>query len=33
MKVEINQSKKREQTNKDRIIGLTNEKTFTILIK
>lgn len=33
MKVEINQSNKIEQTNKDTIIGLADDKTFTILIK
>ena len=32
MKIEINQSMKVEQTNKDTIIGLSNEKAFTILI-
>ncbi len=33
MKVEIDQSIKIEQTNKDTIIGLSNDKTFTVLIK
>jgi len=33
MNIEINQSNKVEQTNKDTIIGLSNEKSFTILIK
>lgn len=33
MKVEVNQSNKIEQTNKDTIIGLANDKSFTILIK
>jgi len=32
MKIEINQSNKIEQTNKDTIIGLSNQKAFTILI-
>jgi len=32
MKIEINQSNKTEETNKDTIIGLSNEKSFTILI-
>jgi hypothetical protein len=33
MKVEVNQSNKIEQTNKDTIIGLADDETFTILIK
>jgi len=33
MKVEINQSNKIEQTNKDTIIGLADDKIFTVLIK
>jgi len=33
MVIEINQSNKIEQTNKDSIVGLANEKTFTVLIK
>jgi len=33
MIVKINQSNKVEQTNRDTIIGLADEKTFTILIK
>ena len=33
MIIEINQSNKIEQTNKDSIVGLANEKTFTVLIK
>ena len=32
MNIEIDQSNKIEQTGKDTIIGLSNEKTFTILI-
>jgi len=32
MRIEINQSNKVEQTNKDTIIGLSNEQSFTILI-
>ena len=32
MKIEVNQSNKIEQTSKDTIIGLANEKSFTILI-
>ncbi len=33
MRVEINQSNKIEQTNKDTIIGISNDRAFTILIK
>ena len=33
MNIEIDQSNKIEQTNKDTVIGLSNDKTFTILIK
>ena len=33
MIIEINQSNKIEQTNKDSIIGLANEETFTVLLK
>ena len=33
MRIEIDQSNKIEQTNKDTIIGLSNDKTFTVLIK
>ena len=33
MRVEINQSNKIEQTNKDTILGLSNDVSFTILIK
>ena len=32
MEVEVNQSNKIEQTNKDTIIGVADDKTFTILI-
>ena len=32
MRIEINQSNKVEQTNKDTIIGVSNKKSFTILI-
>ena len=33
MNIEIDQSNKIEQTNKNTIIGLSNDKTFTVLIK
>ena len=33
MEVEINQSNKIEQTSKDTIIGVVDDKTFTILIR
>ena len=32
MRIKINQSNKIEQTNKDTIIGLSNKKSFTVLI-
>ena len=32
MRIEINQSNKVEQTNKDTIIDVSNKKSFTILI-
>lgn len=33
MIIQINQSNKIEQTNKDSIVGLADEKTFTVIIK